>query len=839
MVIKSKRLNPLSIKLDPISNQYILLGDYPEIPDCDLKKGCLLGTNNYGFNIITPNEEVLYYTQCPIITLEIKNNLLKIHEEGKTTPWKFSLEGGCINAATFLVYSRRDVDYLNNNLGVSRNLLERVNREALSFKQNKSDIEDNLKYYTINDNTLTIKSSLETINRKIFYNDFKNNQTINTIIIENGIKNIEAGSFSDFLNLYSLYIPESVENISLYISKDRITQYLQVFYKNNVIPIIYSRFITKFFGQKVSIKEEIDKLYNIFEVKDNVLHIKKVSKTAMDALSLLNFDDITTIIIEDDLDANKHDKAFLNESNNLLHIFNYFPVKKIIYEKKCSLIVPEFGTEYIFDGKPLILDKYNRASVYPQLTKLITTELINLLNIPDNNYETVFKLMLDKLSECSIYVKDETTYSKTYIRAFMECVNALNKYGSINESNEDLNKLDYIKKINKMVFGDVPLIINKTINDENIDLTEFENCLLFQKTIVTRKTGLVKDCKFNNTTINMPPLSLLSSNSFFNTKFNNVDFKNITPDSWQPTFINGKFEKNKESLGSGITFKNSLYLELGRECNATCSYCMNKSFPHEDLDFNSVEKSLKFLAPYLNSLYIGGGEPTLKIEQLYKIKKLLENYSVAPTIISNGTASVNTYNKLWNDGINIGISRHAIDDEENEEIFGTKKVLSSNNLEEMINKQSSQKLTLFVTCMPEHIYSAQSILLFIYNYHRLGCNIIFQSPMLDKTLGNKDKIYDLEENPSNQMFLEAGDVLKDNNFTSTVPIIGTAGYRLVTYKKSKLGTISFKEYISKEEYEETWPKFIKRTFDLSIKPSGDIFENWNSDGKKLTLSFKK
>ncbi len=834
MLVESKRLNPLYILLDPIGERYILLGEDKEIPYYDLQIGCVIGAKNYGFNIISSEKQDLYYTQCPIYGLEIKNNLLTIYEEGKNIPWKFSLDGECIEDAKFLSISREDVRYLSTNLGVGSSSLEKVNAESYLFEFNRYNLSKSLNFYTIVDDTLFINSSVKKINRKMLYAEFKNNTTIKKIILEEGIEEITAGAFSDFSCLTTICIPKSIDEIPLYIVSEKIANNLQVFYKDNKFPIIYQLLISRFSEQKTSIKKSIDGLYDVLRIEGNTLHIREVSKKTIDALIILNFSDITTIVIDDEfvVDNTCTDfiKTFYEGINSICS------VNKIIFEKKCSKIISKNGVEYQYNERTLSFNKIK--IIYPDMAKSITGELFNLLGINGNIYESVFELVLNHLGTYDKYLYDEEKYTKLFIMGFIDIMKELNKYNPIDGIQQDLIIITYIERIIKILFGEKPLISNKTTEKENVDLTKWENYLFFQKSLGIKDKTIIYNCNFNEGKIIMPPLSLFSANSFSRTTFNNVIFENVTASSWQPTFIDGVHTYVEKTLGSDITFKSNLYLELGRDCNAACDFCMNHSFPPEDLDIDSVEKSLDFLLPYLDEIFIGGGEPTLKVELLYKLKHLFQKHSKTPTIFSNGTASFDTYKMIWDSGINIGISRHAISDNENNKIFGVDGILSEVKLSEMIEQQRERRLTIFVTCMPEHIYSTKSILQFIDIFHKIGCNIIFQSPMLDKTLGDFKLIYDLEINPCSSIFAEVGETLKDLNFSSNVNIIGTAGYRIVTYKKFESGIISFKEYITNKEFEQSWPYAIKRTFDLSIKPSGNIYENWNGEGKKLSLSYK-
>ena len=48
--------------------------------------------------------------------------------------------------------------------------------------------------------------------------------------------------------------------------------------------------------------------------------------------------------------------------------------------------------------------------------------------------------------------------------------------------------------------------------------------------------------------------------------------------------------------------------------------------------------------------------------------------------------------------------------------------------------------------------------------------------------------------------------------------------------------MTLQSYISQNELDINWPKSIKRAFDLSIDPSGNLYENWHQkEGMVKTL----
>lgn len=827
MLAESKVSNPLLLSLNTTEKKYILLGEQPEISDINLLKqgGCVIGSNNYGFKIISSGNETLYSTQCRITAIEIKDGLLKIHEEGKHFPWKFSLDGNCINSAIFFSRSRRDVEYLTSVLGIHSALLERVNGESYSVVSDNTNIGNFLDWYSLKDETLIINSKVKKINRRLFNENLKNKNTIKTIILEDGIKTVDAGSFSDFLSLTTLYIPESLENISLYIADERILNNLRVFYKGKKLPIRYGDLSSCCSGQSHSTIKIIDDLYRDFETEDEVMRIKRISRKTVQALYILDFSSVSTVIFETDFVADPNDKKLLEDYNEAINRWD--SINKVIFKKSCATIIPRH-IDYQYNGEKLELD----CEVHPDLAKLITKEITNLLSVED---ESIFNLVLDLLGKYKIYLSDERKCSKLFVLGFADVVKALKQYGSFDDTMPYLPK-PIIEDIIKILCGDEALIVRNDFIGGTIDFNEYQNYLTFKKVFGIEQNGMIEACTFTNNKIIMPPLALFTPVSFYKSSFNNVQFENILSSSWQPTIYDDQVFEVEKSLGSGITFKNELYLRFGRECNATCETCWNKTLPPETFNFDDIVKALSSLSPYLDDIFIGGGEPTLKNEYLLKLRRLFDNINT--TVISNGSATSDIYKMLWSNGFNIGISRYSTSADDNKGLFGTSKSLSNSDLSALIEEQRKRRLTIFATCIPGHLYSTEKILEFIDTFHKLGCNIVFQSPMLDKTLGNSRKIYDLDNNPCRQIFGEVGKILKKSNFSNSAPIIGTAGYNLVVFEKSGFGVISFKNYITSRQYDEAWLYAIKRTFDFSITSEGNIYENWNNGGRELVLKPK-
>lgn len=97
-----------------------------------LKPGVVIGSEHYGFTLIVDFEEkqseTTYPTQCRISAVGIENDVLVVFEDDKYIPWRFDKNGIFLNEAKFLEQSRRDCDFLAQNLGiVGAKQIEEVN----------------------------------------------------------------------------------------------------------------------------------------------------------------------------------------------------------------------------------------------------------------------------------------------------------------------------------------------------------------------------------------------------------------------------------------------------------------------------------------------------------------------------------------------------------------------------------------------------------------------------------------------------------------------------------------------------------------------------------------
>jgi len=85
-----------------------------------------------------------------------------------------------------------------------------------------------------------------------------------------------------------------------------------------------------------------------------------------------------------------------------------------------------------------------------------------------------------------------------------------------------------------------------------------------------------------------------------------------------------------------------------------------------------------------------------------------------------------------------------------------------------------------------------------------------------------------------EIFDEMIALLKEQGYEISIPIYSTGDYKLIMAKKGNRN-ISFKRYITPEQLQVEWNRACKRTFDLSMDPSGNLYQNWHQGADKVLL----
>lgn len=136
-----------------------------------------------------------------------------------------------------------------------------------------------------------------------------------------------------------------------------------------------------------------------------------------------------------------------------------------------------------------------------------------------------------------------------------------------------------------------------------------------------------------------------------------------------------------DTNGKSIDISNqraiSMYVVLTRKCNAHCEFCeFNKG--KNEISVNIFEDMFREITRYCDIpvLHFTGGEPTLELDKLIKISKIVKQVSPLTTIsVNTNGIKLNELSEIA-EVDNIALSRHALTDEENIKIFGTNTVAS-------------------------------------------------------------------------------------------------------------------------------------------------------------------
>lgn len=339
---------------------------------------------------------------------------------------------------------------------------------------------------------------------------------------------------------------------------------------------------------------------------------------------------------------------------------------------------------------------------------------------------------------------------------------------------------------------------------------------------------------FDNVVIDKPLNELVTSFPYYDDEITKNDYKllklpKIKYDSWQEN----EGAKNRIS-NSQITFLTKVYVELSRICNANCLFCRNKSFEKCNYDLKRINETLNMIRNYINIIVIGGGEPTLRLDD---IKYLYDEFNklyndVSWRMFTNGTNPDFICNKSIPKNIGINLSRHATNDLENAKIFGVSpsNIMTANDIEKLIDRNRNTILS--ATCFKGGLDSYNKIIDYINFAQNLGCRKILLTDLNnDFSMGNKDYSKNLTIDPSifNLVIIH----LQEMGYKMEYPIYATGGYVAYIFENKEGFTITIQSYITKEELDKSWESSVKRAFDLSIDPSGNLYENWHQKSEPV------
>lgn len=185
-------------------------------------------------------------------------------------------------------------------------------------------------------------------------------------------------------------------------------------------------------------------------------------------------------------------------------------------------------------------------------------------------------------------------------------------------------------------------------------------------------------------------------------------------------FIDHSCEDKYGDIQKYIEPEVQLYIVFGYECNADCDYCIYHT-KQENGKTKNVVDPVKFakLLDILNEnnitlqdIHITGGEPTLDFDNFVEILKIFKEKQrkrCKVTVNTNGI-NLNRMGCLINNGLLncVALSRHAIDDKENAEIFKTSDIPQIDDLK-TFNNGNKRGLHLSCNLIKGHIDSQEKV----------------------------------------------------------------------------------------------------------------------------------
>ena len=294
----------------------------------------------------------------------------------------------------------------------------------------------------------------------------------------------------------------------------------------------------------------------------------------------------------------------------------------------------------------------------------------------------------------------------------------------------------------------------------------------------------------------------------------------------------------RSTIMGRITVKRFLYLEIGKKCNSNCVFCRNKSFEEcKERNFQQILENLKIISKYMDTIFIGGGEPALYLQDIIEIYKCI-GMETDIVIVSNGTICKKDLKYLDDEigvrNVSLYISRHAISEEDNKNILNVSKnvyIMSANEIKEMSNIVN---IVLTPVCVKGGLDTSEKIKAYIEEFLQEDIkSITFATLHANASLGTKKLEYeDLYVSPDT--FEDVYKELLRQDFVCKEEISSTGGYILKRFQKGNY-MVSFKIYITMDELKEIWDKTIKKTWDFTMTPSGDVYQDWNR-GKLVDLT---
>lgn len=192
-------------------------------------------------------------------------------------------------------------------------------------------------------------------------------------------------------------------------------------------------------------------------------------------------------------------------------------------------------------------------------------------------------------------------------------------------------------------------------------------------------------------------------------------------------------DTEKSEAVKKISYKSTdLYIYMTSRCNADCKFCGFRDNRAEEPSKGSIKllaEALKREKCLIGDIHITGGEPSININELIDVIESLRS-EYKDSRINVNTNGIHLKELVELDSLNnVALSRHAISDEDNREIFGTSSVPSTLELSQIKNKQ---KIHLSCNLIKGYIDSAEKVRDYLEFSSKLGIFDIGIVSLMDK-----------------------------------------------------------------------------------------------------------
>ena len=293
----------------------------------------------------------------------------------------------------------------------------------------------------------------------------------------------------------------------------------------------------------------------------------------------------------------------------------------------------------------------------------------------------------------------------------------------------------------------------------------------------------------------------------------------------------------KNIKGYNVHERLNLYIDMGYKCNGNCDFCITKTKERysekRKTYFDKQMESLKKISGIYYSAEFIGGEPLLYSNNIRKMLNVID--CKKKVIVTNGIRNEWFNNiDLLKKFDHIDISRHAIEDDENQRIIKSNNLLNINDFRTM-EKELKEKVRINVTCFKHGIDSFDKVESFINNFKFLG---IKQFMFANLTNLKKDDFHDNElveftnkHRISDKEFESWQEKLINNGYKFKKEIIGYAHMVIILEKDGIVVVFKSNSEVNSTKTLTDYYKNNDCLLELVLAPDGSVYADWSYSQK--------